>query len=332
MRIPIEEITAKMRSVLQAKSYSVDDAEFLVEMYLGGELRGHTSHGLASFPSFVHQDFSGLDKPEVIKETSAVFIIDAKSNPGALVGKRAADEAIKRAKKEVIGTAIIKNMDSWLRPGAVAQYIASKGYLAIVINDGGGASIAPPGGYDAVLATNPIAYGIPMAGEPLVVDMATSKRAWGQVRLANKYGTDLPAETFYDEKGQLTLDPKVAHSVLPFGDHKGFALALLFEVMCGSLVGMDNMMLDNVDANSTFDTKLSDRGGFIMVIDPSQTSDLGAFRQANSSLLKRIKATHALPGQSIRIPGEQAGQLQADRLQEGFVDVPKELWYEIKAL
>jgi len=330
MKVKISDITDKMTSALKAKGYSDDDIPFLVEMYLGGELRGHTSHGLASFPGFAKDDFSDLPEPVVIEETHSVFIIDAKSNPGALVGKRAADEAIARAKNEVVGTAIIKNMDSWLRPGAVAQYVANQGFFAIVINDGGGASIAPPGGYDPVLATNPIAYGIPTAHEPLVVDMATSKRAWGQVRLANKYGTDLPPHTFYDDQGNVTLDPKKAWSVMPFGEHKGFALALMVEVLCGSLVGMDNMMVDTNQAGSNFGVRLQDRGGFILVIDPSQTGDSTQFEQANTELIDRIKATHTLKGQKIRIPGEEAGEAQQTSIKNGELDIPDELWEENK--
>ena len=332
MKIAIKDLSEKMRKVLKAKGFKEDDIDFLVEMYLGGELRGHTSHGLASFPGFVKDDWSNLDEPEIIKETSSTFMIDAKSNPGAIVGKRAADEAIKRAKNEMVGTAIIKNMDSWLRPGAIAQYIADQGFLAVVVNDGGGTSIAPPGGYDSVLATNPVAYGIPTANEALVVDMATSKRAWGQVRLANKYGTDLPADTFYNDKGEVTLDPKQAYSVMPFGGYKGFALAMLIEIMCGSMVGMDNMMFETNAAGSNFGVKLQDRGGFILVIDPSQTAGGYDFKSANSELIDKIKATNTLPGETIRIPGEEAGKLQKERQEAGQIEIPDELWEEISSL
>jgi LDH2 family malate/lactate/ureidoglycolate dehydrogenase len=162
--------------------------------------------------------------------------------------------------------------------------------------------------------------------------MATSKRAWGQVRLANKYGTDLPADTFYNDKGEVTLNPKEAHSVMPFGDYKGFALALMVEILCGSLIGMDNMMIDTKSAGSNFGTKLQDRGGVILVIDPQQTSSLDAFKQANTELLDKIKATSPLKGKEIRIPGEEAGAKQAEKLKEGMIEIPEELWEEIKGL
>jgi LDH2 family malate/lactate/ureidoglycolate dehydrogenase len=331
MRVAIVDVKEKMTTILTAKGYGENDIPFLIDMYLGGELRGHTSHGLASFSGFVQEDYSTCEAPVVLQETNALFMIDAKSNAGALVGKRAADEAIKRAKTEVVGTALIKNMDSWLRPGAIAQYIADQGLFALVTNDGGGASIAPPGGYDPVVATNPIAYGIPTEEIPLVVDMATSKRAWGQVRLANKYGTDLPADTFYNDKGEITLNSKEAHSVKPAGEYKGFALALLIEVLCGSLVGMD-MMIDTNNVGSTFGARLLDRGAFILVIDPQQTATRESFKHANSDLLKRIKATRPLPGQQIRIPGEEAGIKQAEQQKNGYIDIPKTLWKEIQVL
>lgn len=330
MIVKISELREKMTSVLTDKGYLANDIPFLIEMYLGGELRGHTSHGLASFAGFVNQDFSDLAEPEVLLETASLFMIDAKSNPGAIVGKRSADEAIKRAKKEVIGTAIIKNMDSWLRPGGVAQYIADQGFLTIVVNDGGGTSIAPPGGYDPTLGTNPIAYGIPTEEGPLVVDIATSKKAWGQVRLANKYGTDLPEDTFYNDKGEVTLDPNEAHSVKAFGDHKGYALALLVEVMCGSMVGMP-MMVEST-SGSSFGNKLPERGAFILVIDPDQISKLSAFRKDNSEMIEKIKSTNKLKDQEIRIPGDQSGQLQRDSLAKDGLEIPDEVWEEINQL
>lgn len=330
MKVSVQQVHDKMHQVLTDKGYSEADKEFIIEMYLGGELRGHTSHGLANFTSFASKDFSTLAEPKVLKETEALYMVDAKSNSGVLVGRVAADQAILRAQQQTVGVALIKNMESWLRPGAIAQYIADKGYLAIVINDGGGTSIAPPGGYDPTLGTNPIAYGIPTAGASLVVDMATSKRAWGQVRLANKYGTDLPKDTFYNSKGDLTLNPEEAHSVLPFGDHKGYALALLIEVLCGSLVGKGMMIAS--DAGNKFGAKFPDRGGLILVIDPDQTVGLSQFRKQNSELIERIKSTSALDNHEIRIPGEKAGSLQQESRESDALELPNKLWHELNGL
>lgn len=330
MRVPVSKITDKMNSVLKAKGYTDDDIPFLIDMYLGGELRGHTSHGLASFPGFVKEESLATDQPEVTKATDAFFLLDAKGNNGTLLGKQAADEAVARARKQVIGFSMIKHMDSWLRPGAIAQYIADQGFLAIVVNSGGGAAVAPPGGFDPVAGTNPIAYAIPTQDGPLVVDMATSKRAWGQVRLANKYGTDLPPDTFYDDAGNLTLDPKKAWSVMSFGEYKGFSLAMLFEIMCGSLIGMD-MLVESTSGNA-FGQTMPERGAFMLVVDPEQTTGFDSFKRANSEYIQKIKDTRPRKGEQIRIPGEEAGRKAAIKLKEGVIDIPDELWEEIKEL
>jgi len=330
MKIAVSELTKKMTAVLKAKGIAEADIPFVIDMYLGGELQGHTTHGLASFPDFVKQDFSGSDEPEIIKETHTLFMIDAKSNSGNVIGRRAADEAIKRAQREAIGVAIIKNMDVLLRPGAVAKYIADRGFVALVMENGGAANIAPPGGYDPVIGTNPIAYGIPMNGDPLVVDMAMSKRAWGNVRLAKKYGAHLPADTFYNDKGEITQNPDEAHSVMPSGEYKGFALALFVEILCGSAVGMD-MMVDS-KAQNTFGAKLPERAMYILVIDPSQTSGNQGFAQRNSDLLARIKTTRPLPSKEIRIPGESGSTSQTGKIQGGSIELPDELWTEINSL
>lgn len=327
MKIKISDIKDKMNSVLGAKGYKADEIDYLIETYLGGELRGHIDHGLASFPGFVNKSQPGLDNVVVLKETNSTFVIDAQSNMSGLIGKRAADEAIKRAKSEIVGVSIIKNMDSWPTPGTIAKYIADQGLVAFVTNSGGGTAIAPPGGYDSVVGTNPIAYGIPTSGSSLVVDMATAKRAWGQVRMANKYGTDLPADTFYDASGNVTVDPKEAESVMSFGGYKGFALALFIEVLCGSMVGMD-MMVES-KAGSSFGQRMPVRGAFIMVVDPSQITSLPEFKQDNTELISKIKSTRALPGEEIRVPGDNASLLQDTQIKNGSVEINDALWAEI---
>ena len=326
MDVSVVEIRKLMSKALLSRKYREPDIDFIIDMYLGGELRGHTSHGLASFSNFLNTDYTKFDDPVVLLETNSLFMIDAKGRSGAVVGKRAADEAIIRAKKDCIGTAIIKNMDGWLRPGAIAQYIADQGFVALVTNDGRSRAIAPPGGFEPTLSTNPIAYGLPTVKESLVVDLATSKRAWGQVRLANKYGRDVPKDTFYTGSGEVAVDPNDVEAVMPFGEYKGFSLAFLVEIMNGSMIGEPMMPVG--DANN-FNYSLPTCGGFILVIDPNQTSNLETFKKETSGAIDFIKSTKSLPGQEIRIPGEKAGLKEAQAISLDSVELPDELWEEL---
>src|SRR6185295_15678136 len=113
--------------------------------------------------------------------------------------------------------------------------------------------------------------------------MATAQHAWGQVRLANKYGTPLPPDAFYDSQGSITRDGQQAYSVKAFGEYKGFALGLLIEIMCGSLVGVPMMIRST--SGSSFAGQLPRRGAVIMVLDPAIMVDPQEFRRQNDALL-----------------------------------------------
>jgi L-2-hydroxycarboxylate dehydrogenase (NAD+) len=331
MKVKLSEIRRIMADQLSQKDYEPADIQFITNMYLGGEVSGHVSHGLASFPAFLEHDYASLPEPEIVKETAACFYLDAKGSLGDLIGRRAADEAIKRAKKEIIGFSLIKDMDSWLRPGAIAEYIAEQDLLAYVVNSGGGAAIAAPGGYQPVAGTNPIAYGLPTEEGAFVVDIATSKRAWGTVRQANKYGTLLPDDTFYDKNGNITTNPSQASAVLPFGGYKGFSLALLAETMCGALTGTQMMISSSAGNQYGQKMPMSNRGAYILVIDPAQTVGLDVFKQQVSDYMRKIEQTKPLPNEKIRIPGRESMKKVALAEKTDEIDIPETLWEEIKS-
>ncbi len=318
-----------MQSALKSKNYTDADIEFIIEVYLGGELRGHTTHGLAPFPAFSREDFSHNEEPQVLLHTHSLFMIDAKENPGVVVGRHAADEAISIARTEGVGTAIIKNMRDWSRPGAIAQYVARHNCVGIVTNIGSGQAIAPPGGFDPTLGTNPIAYGIPTSDEPLVVEMATSKRAWGNVRMANKYGHDVLENTFYTNEGKVAIDPQDVHSVMPFGEHKGFALSFLVAVLNGTMLG--NPLIIEADATS-FNKPWPPNSGSIMVFNPEMLGGLDAFTQQTQEGINSILSTRALPHQKIRIPGESGAAQQAEALRDEYMEISDDLWNELSSL
>ncbi|MFN8015412.1 MAG: Ldh family oxidoreductase [Acidimicrobiia bacterium] len=329
MKLHISEVKETMLEILHGLNYEHKDAEFIVEVYLGGELRGHKTHGLAPFPGFVRHDFSKCEKPKVLLDTHALYFVEANKNSGIVLGKYASDIIMEKARTEGTATAIIRNMFDWVRPGAIAEYIAKNNFVAIVTNDGSGRSIAPPGGFDPTVGTNPIAYGLPTNTEPLVVEMASAKRAWGNVRVANKYGIDLPEKTFLTDKGDFARDPKDAHSVLPFGEHKGFSLALLVEIMNGSMIG--HSMMPDSDASS-YANQWPANSGIITVYNPALLTSIDEYKNETTNALNYIRNTNHFEGQEIRIPGEHATKIRKASETNGFIEVPEEVWDEIKSL
>ena len=326
MRVKIAEIRKTLETALIKHGVPKEEAKVVADEYLESELQGKLSHGLMAFPSAVKKISRKTGKIKILKKTNAFIFMDANANFGAAVGKKAVNLAVKMAKKEGVGVVVIKNLTTWLRPGTIARWIAEKGFLGFVVNSGGWPMVAPPGGYKPVIGTNPIGIGLPTAKEPLVADMATSKKAWGEVRLSKKFGHDLPGETFFDKKGGFAQKSEDAYSALPAGDYKGFALGLFVEILTGSLI--DKPMGPQ---QMKGDYRTFTRGGFILVINPQKTTNLKKFKKANTKLFREIKRSPKLKGtKEILMPEERAMRTRKKHLEKGSLEVDEKLWEEIR--
>jgi len=325
MKIKIADIKKLLQDTLIKKGLSRREAKIIAVEYLEGELQGKLSHGLAAFPSIVKKISAEWKPVKILKKTHSLVYVDANFNFGAAVGKDLADRTIKMASKEGVGLALIKDMTTWLRPGTIARYIAEKNYLAIVVNNGGKPMTAPPGGFEPMIGTNPIGIGIPTASGPIVADLATSMRAWGELRIAKAKGKKLLPNSFYDKLGNITLDPDKACSALPFGGYKGFALAFLIEILTGSLV---NMPMGKSKLKKDYRTL--PRGGFILTINPKVISNLTKFKKANNQLANDIKKSKKIKGvKVIMLPGERANKIRKKNLKFGYLEIKKELWKKL---
>lgn len=329
MNVTIADIRALLERVLTQRGLSQEDAAVLANDYLEGELQGKASHGLMAFPSLAKKLPMDLEEPEVIKQTGSAIFVDAKKNFGALVGRQYAAKAIELAKEQGIAMVLIKNMLSWLRPASIAQFIAEQNMIGLVTNNGGRPMMAAPGGVDPTVGTNPMGIGVPVADHNLVIDMATSKRAWGEVRKAELDGTDLPTETYLDTSGEFTLDHAQAHAVVGAGGYKGYALGLLIEILSGSLI---DMPMNNQGAKGENYRTLT-RGATILVIDPAFSTDINRFEEANRVLTDQIRSGPKRPGvEEIFLPGDRAAANKKNALERGKIEIDDGLWDTLQAL
>lgn len=327
IKVKITEVRKTLEQVLVNKKVPLKIARVIANDYLEGELQGKHSHGLMAFPSLVEELPEKQKKIKVVKQTSSLIVYDANENLGAVVGKQAVDWLAKKVKKEGVAVAMIKNMTTWLRPASIAQQLAEKGLISFVVNNGGKPMIAPPGGYDPAVGTNPVGIGIPTAKDPILTDMATSVRAWGEVRKAERTGEDLPKKGYYNKQGKYAVKAKEAYSALPMGGYKGFALGLLVEVLTGSLLGRD-MGQHQMKG----DYRVMTRGGFILAIYPGKTTQLEKFKKANSRLVEEIKGSKKLKGvKEIRVPGEKAMRTKRANLKKGYLELDEKLWDELRS-
>ncbi len=327
MKIKITEMEKILRRSLTKRGLSVKEAKIVAREYLMGELEGKITHGLMAFPALLEANkFFHNNSPRIIKKTPATVFINGNGNVGVLVVDFILKKVIKDIKKSGSVLLAINNISPVLRPGSIAETLAAKNLIGLVFENGGKEMMAPEGGIDPILATNPIGIGIPTAGDSIVVDMATSKRAWGEIRLAKRFKHKLLDNTYLDKKGYFTNNPDKVHSVVPMAGYKGFSLALAIEILTGSLVQSSMGIRRNVPGTYQAAT----RGLVILVINPAFFGSATGFKRKNSLLIKQIKQSRKAKGfQEILIPGERAKRKLLASQKEGKLEIEKDLYEKL---
>lgn len=331
MKIKINEIRKICEKILIRNGVKVKATKIIVDDYIEGELLNKTSHGLFAFVNGIYKNneiSSNADqsKIKIEKNFDVLALINGHKQSGQLVAELARKLVIKKAKKYGIAMVATYKSKSFLRPGSQAEYIARNNLIGLVFHNGGNPSVAPYGGIYPILATNPIGYAIPTSKYPIVLDMATSEHAWGEVRIAKKMGTNLPLNAFINKSGEITINPNEAFSALPFGGYKGFGLGIMAEIFSGSLVG------NGVGFNKISDKKTGKkyRGAVFIAINPGKIVNFTKFKKENTQLIKELKNSRKRPGvKEIFIPGEKAYKNKAKCLKRGWFEVDKKIIEQI---
>lgn len=184
----------------------------------------------------------------------------------------------------------------------------------------------PWGARDGRLGTNPLAYGFPTSGEPIVADFATSVLPEGRIRAARLRGSALPEQAVLDATGLPTTDPERFYgpprgTLLPFGGavgYKGYALGLLVELLGGALADL-----------AVDDDERAVNGVFFLLIDPSGFLPEGRCEELGQSVVDYMHSARPAPGNlSVLVPGEPE---QATLKAKSVIDIDDALWLEFHA-
>jgi uncharacterized oxidoreductase len=228
------------------------DAHTVARGLVGANLRGHDSHGVMRIPQYL----SFLEKGEycvgvdlrIEHETLAVVACDAQWGFGQVQAHRLLDLILPKARALGLAAGVASQCGHIGRLGEYAERAAASDMLLIatVNNDGAAQRVAPPGGIEPRLGTNPLCIGAPTDHGPLVLDFGTSVVAEGKVRVHYLNGkARVPEGWLLDSHGTPTTDSRVLYepplgSILPMGGaqaYKGFGLAMLLDVLSGGLSG-----------------------------------------------------------------------------------------------
>ena len=331
--IPHDRLESFAAACLEKLGLTGADARLVAETLVAANLRGVDSHGVVRLPHYATRLRNGSVKarPSIaVKHTGAsTATVDGGAGMGQLVAARAMREAILLAKNSGVGAVVARNSSHC---GACAYFVElaiKQGMIGIALTHTDPIMV-PPGMKDIFLGSNPIAFGAPGAAEPVIVDMSTTHAAWGKVIVARQEGKPIPPDWGVDARGKPTTDAAAVVGLAPTGGHKGYALALMIEVLCAQLTGVPfgrhvTKMYGELD-------KPRNLGHFMLAIDIGRFADPKFFRAQIDLFIRDVHAQEpADPARPPLAPGEPE-RLMAERRRKDGVPVGDGLLADLNKL
>ncbi|NBT34556.1 MAG: Ldh family oxidoreductase [Betaproteobacteria bacterium] len=315
---------AFIERALVAHSVRPEDALTTAELMTQADLQGADGHGIFRLPQYIARIRAGginvEAKIHVQTDHGATALVNGDNALGHLVARKAALLAIEKAGHFGLGW-VGTRMSNHAGPASLyARMISDAGLIGIYIAVGSANHMAPWGGTDLLLSTNPIAIAVPNPpSPPVLLDMATTVAAYGKVKLKAQAGEQMPVGWMIDKRGAPLTDPQRAKEglLLPIGEHKGYGLSLLIGILAGTLNGAA-MGSQVVDFNND-QASITNTGQSALAIDPAAFGPVESFRDQLNVLLEEIRSSQRLPGVSqIRIPGEGSAQMALERRSKGI--------------
>ena len=321
-RYAYDDLLGFVTALGRAVGLAEDRADTHARVLLEADLMGHTTHGLALLGGYLSSleagRYAATGEPSVITDTGAAMVWDGNLLPGTWLTTHAIETAASRLSDHPVVTVCIKRsahiccLASYLRPAT------ERGHVVIIMNsDPSARTVAAFGGIEPVLTPNPMAFGIPTQGDPILIDISTSTTANGWVRRHQAEGTKLPGRWLLDNEGSPTDEPAALFTdppgtVLPLGGtevgYKGFGLSLLVEALTAAMTG-----LGRADAPKGQGSPV-----FIQLIDPGAFGGRAAFTRETSWLADAARGSKTRPGDpAVRLPGQRGLELRRRQLADG---------------
>jgi L-lactate dehydrogenase len=226
-------------------------------------------------------------------------------------------EAGRRVRHHPVVTVVIRRsghigaLISYLRPATEAGHI-----ITLLTTNPLARTVVPAGGVEPVLAPNPIAFGCPTEGDPILIDISTSAVANGWVRRWTNEKKTLPGKWLQDAEGNLTDDPAALFgpppgALLPLGGvelgHKGFALGLIVEILTGGLTGVGRTGSAAEAGNLVY----------LQLMDPDAFTGLDTFKRDTDLLADACRSSKPRSDTPVRMPGDRALAQRREQLAHG---------------
>jgi len=329
-------LATAVRAIVAAAGSSDAEATAVAANLVEANLRGHDSHGVGMVPRYIDAVLEGgltVNAHAVVQQDSGALLrLDGQRGYGQVIGREAMALGAARAKEHGVCVVGLAHSHHLGRIGQWAEQCVDEGLVSIhFVNVLSRPIVAPFGGRDARLGTNPFCVGIPRpGGEPILLDFATSKIAQGKTRVAHNKGVTVEPGTLIDDRGEPTVEPRYAvieplGALLPFGEHKGAGLALICELLGGALAGGATGRAVSDGRRRVLNSMFS------ILVDPNRLGTAANLAAEMEGFVSYATASPAQPGVGrVRTPGEPEREMKARRRVDG-IPVDAVTWSEIVA-
>ncbi|MGG1598551.1 Ldh family oxidoreductase [Paenibacillus naphthalenovorans] len=308
-------------------------AAIVAESLVEADLRGVDSHGVVRTAIYLKRIEAGMIDPhsqiEKVSESDANVLVDGNNNFGSVIGRRALEIAMEKAKNNGAAFVGVKGSNHF-GTGAYYALKAIEQDMILLVMSNASQTMPPTGGVRPFIGTNPLAVGVPSGEElPFILDMATSVVARGKIIVAAQKGEDIPTGWAIDKDGKPTTDANAAleGSVLPVGGPKGYAISMFIDILSGVLTGAGfgkyvHNMYDNWEQPQNV-------GHLFIAVDINRFIPLELFKARMDQYIRELKQEPKAHGiQEILIPGELEYRRTQERKANG-IELPQKVAEEL---
>ncbi|MBA5729611.1 Ldh family oxidoreductase [Aerococcaceae bacterium INB8] len=331
-------VTKFVKDVFMAYGIPEEDADICTDVLLASDRKGIESHGVNRFkPIYLDRIKAGIQHPEtnfeVVRETPTTAVVDGHDGMGQVIGYKAMQMAIDKAKEFGMGMVAVRNSTHYGIAGYYTDMAAKAGCIGMT-GTNARPSIAPTFGVENILGTNPLTLGFPTDEDfPFSLDCATSISQRGKIEYYARIGQDTPAGMVIGRDGKAMTDsPEILEALVngqaalaPLGGigeelagYKGYGYATFVEVLSAALQqGNFLHMLSGIGENG--EKQKFHLGHFFIAIDTEAFVGLDSFKKTAGDILRALRNSEVAPGEErIYTAGEKEHLVWLERKDTGL--------------
>lgn len=327
--VPAPKLTTLVAAIMLGAGCNADEAQAVATRLVDANSVGHESHGVIRVAKYLEWVRDGTLRPNtaptLVVDTATLAIVDGNRGFGQVIGEYATRLGIAKAATTGIAMIGLRNCGHLGRVGEWAEMAAAAGQVSLhFLNTSGAQRVAPFGGSDRRLSTNPISIGVPVAGgDPVILDVTTSTVAEGKLMVALNKGEQVPDGWIIDRDGLPTTDPEAFYdggALLTIGAHKGSGLSIVTDLLAGALsTGRSSDPTDTVLRNNMLS----------IYIAPAVYAPEGAVAREAARFVAWVKASPPRKqGEPVQAPGDVERRLRAERARSG-VPIDDKTWSDL---